>query len=439
MNTISTYAGDTALLKEALSRAGIASSGADRFAALIGRANERVDSDGFGGGGPADQTPAWLVSAPGRSELGGNHTDHNLGLALACSIDLDTIAVAARREDRQARLWSHGFPPVTVDLAALEPVSAERETTAALIRGVAAGFRGRGYQVGGFDAVAESRVLPGSGLSSSASVEVLIGTVLNALYNESQAPPTEVAKTGQYAENEFFGKPCGLMDQLASAVGGIIGIDFAAPEQPGVRRLSYSFRDKQLALLIVDTGGSHADLTGEYAAVPAEMRAVAAELGAEVMRGVDAHRLMERLPEIRGRVGDRALLRALHFLNENPRVEKMLAALEHDDLDAYLHLVAESGRSSWMLLQNTYPPHAPREQGVSLALALTEAFFSERGLANGVGAACRVHGGGFAGTIQVYLPLEHVTAYERMMRHNVGRDCVTELAVRDAGALAVAP
>lgn len=440
MNTIRTYSETPERLRRALADAGADPEGVAAFGQLLASAADRITTDHFGAGGASrSEVPVWLVSAPGRSELGGNHTDHNLGKALACSINLDTAAVVAPRADAHARLWSQGFEPVAVDLSDTSARERERGTTAALLRGVAGGLAEAGYSVGGFDAVVSSRVLPGSGLSSSASVEVLIGTAFSALYNDGRVDPVTVARIGQRAENKYFGKPCGLMDQLASAVGGIIGIDFQSPDRPGIERLSYSFRDHGMALLIVDTGGSHADLTDDYAAVPQEMRAVAQAMRTEFMRGVSRETLLERLPELRPAVSDRAVLRALHFIDDTKRVNEMVDALRRDDIQSYLHLVAESGRSSAMLLQNTFSAHAPDEQGVSLALALTEQFFADNGLANGRGAACRVHGGGFAGTIQAYLPLDQVDGYERFMNRVFGAAAVTELAVRDHGAFAVAP
>lgn len=426
---ISQYLSDLGALGDRLRDAGLPASSADRFVPLLEAARAERGGD----------AKAWLVSAPGRSELGGNHTDHNLGLAIACAINLDTIGVAIPRADPIIAMRSAGFPQIQVDLQSLTARENETGTTASLVRGVAAAFAERGHAIGGIDLFAASRVLVGSGLSSSASVEVLIATALNAIYNNAQIPPVQIASIGKRAENEYFGKPSGLLDQLSSAVGGIIGIDFADPDRPGVRRIDYSFAARDMALLIVDSGGSHADLTAEYAAVASEMRAVAGALGSQVLRGVSRDDLRRALPQLRGELGDRALLRALHYFGENERVEAMLSAIERDDLASYLASVAASGRSSYMLLQNAYPAAAPREQGVALALALGEEFFASHDLSNGVGAACRVHGGGFAGTVQFYLPRELVEEFRREMERVFGDGAVTELAVRGIGAVSVSP
>jgi galactokinase len=379
-----------------------------------------------------------FYSAPGRTELGGNHTDHNRGRVLCAAVDLDAVACVAPTDDGIVSLVSEGYPdPIRVDLSSLESVKAERGTTAALVRGVAKGladFAGAGRAaVGrkagalrGFAGRVDSNVLPGSGLSSSAAFEVLLGTVMADLAG-IEASPVEIAKIGQFAENEYFGKPCGLMDQTASAVGGVVAIDFADPAVPVVKRIEYDFAAEGYALVVVNTGGSHADLTADYASVPAEMKSVATLLGALYIREIDPAVLIARGPEIRKACGDRAFLRALHFAGDNARVIDMVEALKADDLDAYLKLVKKSGRSSWELLQNLYPCSAPKEQGLPVALALTEDYLGRKG-------AWRVHGGGFAGTIQAYVPRKLLPGYSQLMERYFGAGSVIPVSVRARGA-----
>ncbi len=384
--------------------------------------------------GVVRERETWLASAPGRTELAGNHTDHNRGRVLAASIDLESVAAASAREDSLVRIASEGYPLIEVDLRETDARPEERETTAALLRGVAAGFLRGGYRVGGFDAAVTSTVGAGSGLSSSASIEVLIGVIFDEVYNDGRIGPTAIAQIGQYAENSFFGKPSGLMDQLACATGGVVAIDFADPSSPVVDRIDASFDDAGLALLVVDTGASHADLTGEYAAIPADMRAIAAELGGEVLRDVDEQAFYRAFGDLRRQAGDRAVCRAIHFYDENARVARMATALRTGAMDEYLRLMADSGRSSGMYLQNCAPVGSPKEQGVVCALALTEHYLDGIGLGNGAGAACRVHGGGFAGTIQVVLPTEHVAGYREFICRHLGSDAVTRLRIRNTGA-----
>jgi galactokinase len=371
-----------------------------------------------------------FFSAPGRTELGGNHTDHNHGRVLCAAVGLDAVACVSPSGDRVVRLRSEGYPePIVVDLATLESVPAERGTTAALVRGVAKKLFERGATLRGFTGRLVSNVLPGSGLSSSAAIEVLLGTIMADLAG-IEVPPIEIAKIGQFAENEYFGKPCGLMDQTASAVGGIVAIDFADPAAPKVKSVEYDFAEKDCDLVVVNTGGSHADLTSDYAAIPAEMKSVAAVLGAGYMREVDPALLVARGPEIRKACGDRAFLRALHFTAENDRVVAMVEALEDEDLGAYLKLVRKSGRSSWELLQNSHSPSMPAEQGLPVALALSAEFIGRRG-------GWRIHGGGFAGTIQAYLPKKLSTGYAELMARYFGPDSVIPISVRSQGALRV--
>ena len=376
-----------------------------------------------------------FYSAPGRTELGGNHTDHNRGRVLCAAVDLDAVACVAATDDGTVSLVSEGYAdPIRVELSSLERVKSERGSTAALVRGVAKGLTAyaagrKGGSLRGFKGRISSTVLPGSGLSSSAAFEVLIGTVMADLAG-IEAPPVEIAKIGQFAENEYFGKPCGLMDQTASAVGGVVAIDFADPSAPEVRRVAYDFAEEGYALVVVNTGGSHADLTADYASVPAEMKAVANFLGAQYIRELDPALIVARGPELRKACGDRALLRALHFVGDNARVVDMVEALEADDLPAYLKLVKKSGRSSWELLQNLYPCAAPREQGLPVALALTEEFLGRKG-------AWRVHGGGFAGTIQAYVPRKLMRGYTQLMERYFGPGSVIPVSVRAQGALRV--
>ncbi len=393
-------------------------------------------------GGRPEESPRFY-SAPGRTELGGNHTDHNHGRVLAAAVRLDALACVAPRApgDLGVRIRSEGWAdPIVLDLAGLEPRPEEAGRTEALVRGVARGLADRGVAIGGFDAAMDSTVLPGSGLSSSAAVEVLFGTILadlagaglgSAAAREKGIDAVELAKIGQYAENRFFGKPCGLMDQTASAVGGVVAIDFALPSAPAVRSIPFAFAKAGLVLCVVNTGGSHADLTADYAAVPAEMKAVASFLGKAVLREVDPALLVERGPAIRAALGDRALLRALHFAAEDARVPAMVAALERNDVAAYLGLVRASGDSSWRLLQNLYPPEAPHEQGLPLALALSERFLAGEG-------AVRVHGGGFAGTIQAYVPLARFEGWKALMESYFGPGSVHPIGARPLGTLRLA-
>jgi galactokinase len=386
-----------------------------------------------------------LFSAPGRTELGGNHTDHNQGKVLAASIQLDQAAVAAPRKDGIVVFRSAGYPDVVVDLqdrgasGELAPVPEEKETTEALIRGIAAEFERRGTAVRGFTANAASRVFPGSGLSSSAAVEVLIGSIFDNLYGGGKRSALELARIGQKAENVFFGKPSGLEDQAACAFGGAVAIDFLDPGAPQVAGIAFDPVSAGYALCVVNTGGSHADLTEDYAGIPREMKALAQFFGKTVLRELDWETVLPRAGEIRTALGDRALLRARHFFYENLRVDAMLEVLRKTASAAdprekqgyfsrFLTLVNESGDSSWELLQNVFAPRKPREQGIALALTLTRDFIAGNG-------ACRVHGGGFAGTIQAYIPLNAVPAYRDIMEAVFGPGAVTELRIRSAGAV----
>lgn len=362
-------------------------------------------------------------TAPGRTELGGNHTDHNHGKVLAAAVQLEAAAVVEPLKGR-IEVRSGGWDKIfCVDLDNLSPRPEEEGKTEALLRGVAAEFQKRGYQVGGFRACVESSVLQGSGLSSSAAFEVLTGAILSSLYNEGAIAPAELAMIGQIAENVHFGKPCGLMDQMASALGGIITIDFKHPSAPEVRKLEVDFAAEGWSLCIVNTKGDHADLTPEYAAIRGEMNEVARHFGRTVLRDVPEASFYDELPSLSGRVSHRALLRAIHFFEENHRVDAMVAALEEGRIRTYLDLVNASGRSSAQFLQNVYSLGHLVQQPIPLALALTEKFLAGEG-------ACRVHGGGFAGTIQAYVPLNRRREYARTMEAVFGPGSVIELSVR---------
>ncbi len=372
-----------------------------------------------------------FFSAPGRTEISGNHTDHNRGKVLAASVNLDAVAAVEKSSERKIVLFSEGYPEAFVaDLSQLKPNPIESGTTTALIRGIASCFVERGYKIGGFKAFVSSSVLPGSGLSSSAAIEVLIGTILNELYNSGKIPAEEIAAIGQFAENVFFGKPCGLMDQMASAVGGVVEIDFGNPERIEVTRVDFNLNVFGYGLLIVNTGGSHADLTADYAAIPAEMRSVAQFFGKDYLRDVAETEFFSQIGVLREKVGDRALLRTIHFFAENSRVTKQVKALKEKNFAEFLRLVNESGNSSWKLLQNVYSSQNPEEQGVTLALALTEGFLRKKR-----GGACRVHGGGFAGTIQVFFPEEWIAEYRSEMERIFGKGSVLKLQIRPVGAL----
>ena len=373
-----------------------------------------------------------FYSVAGRSELSGNHTDHNHGCVIAASIDLDIIAVAAKSEGSVIRVKSEGFREDVVDIDIFrEPKDGKTECSAALIAGMAAGFRKEGHAVGGFDAYTTSNVLKGSGISSSAAFEDMIGNIFSHLYNGGKVDNVEIAKLAQYSENVFFGKPCGLMDQVACAVGGIVAIDFADPKQPTIEQIDFDVTGAGYNLCIVNTGGNHADLTDDYASVPAEMKAVAATFGKAVLRDVNEADVIAKIPELRTAVGDRAVLRALHFYEENRRVAKQKAALRAGDLDAFFANVLASGRSSFCYLQNVYTTKNLTEQGLSLALCL-----AERTLA-GKKAAWRVHGGGFAGTVQAFVPNGEVETFRACMDAVFGKGACMVRRIRPVGAVKV--
>ena len=381
-----------------------------------------------------------LFTVAGRSELSGNHTDHNHGCVIAASISLDVLAVASPRADGIIRLKSEGFDEDVVDIASYtEPDESRFGTSAALIAGVCQGFTNHGHAVGGFDACTVSTVFKGSGLSSSAAFEDMIGTILSHLYNKGEVDEVTFSKISQYAENQFFGKPCGLMDQVACAVGGIVAIDFADPTAPVIEPLPFDMTAAGYHLCIVNTGGNHADLTDDYAAVPAEMKAVAAHFGKSVLREVTAEQVIAAIPALREKLGDRAILRALHFLSENDRVASQKAALQtaiaaadvatrDAAVDKYFEGVLSSGRSSFCYLQNVYTTKNITEQGLSLALCLCEQVLG------GKRAAYRVHGGGFAGTVQAYVPAELVETFTAVMDGAFGEGATYDLRIRPVGA-----
>ena len=374
----------------------------------------------------------FVLSVPGRSELLGNHTDHNAGKVLAGAIDRDIIAVASPTDSGRITLVSEGYPEDTIDLSLVsDPDNFENFTSSALIAGVANGLAAKGYKVGGFDAYTTSDVLKGSGISSSAAYEVMIGNIFNPLYNGGEIENTEIAKISQYAENVFFGKPSGLMDQMACAVGGFVYIDFEKADAPVIEPISFSLAANGYELCIVNTGGNHADLNEDYASVPSEMKAVAELFGRKHLRGLSEEDIISEAKRIRAELGDRAFMRALHFVRENDRVEKGKRALLDGDMSAFFDTVNSSGASSFKYLQNVYTVKNVGEQGLSLALCLTD------GLDNGSVGASRVHGGGFAGTIQAYVRRECVDEYVRLMDSVFGEGSVMRLNVRPLGAIKV--
>lgn len=373
---------------------------------------------------------ALLFSSPGRTEIGGNHTDHNYGRVLAGAVNLDNAAVAAKNNSNIVRIESVGYPKFEVDLSNLKADKGEYFTSGSLVRGISARLKELGYTIGGFDACIDGGVPKGSGLSSSASFEVLIGTIISHLFNEGKLDPVQNAIIGQYAENNFFGKPCGLMDQTACAMGGLITIDFEDPSKPIVKKVNFDFVATGFSLVITDTGGNHADLNDEYASLPTDMKAVAAELGAKVLRQVTLEQVVKIAPKIREKVGDRALLRAYHFLGDNQRVVDQVAALEKNDFKSFLSMIIESGYSSYMYNQNIFPVNNVREQGVSLALALSEMVLKGQG-------AWRVHGGGFAGTIQAFVPQNLLDKYVTTLEHIYGKSSCHNLFIRQKGSIKI--
>lgn len=372
----------------------------------------------------------YQFSAPGRTEIGGNHTDHQRGCVLAAAVNLETVADVCLNGTNAIWVQSQGYPTIKVDLNDLSVREEEKNTTAALIRGVASSFVQRGAKLQGFDAVVNSTVLPGSGLSSSAAFEVLFGTILNELFFDKKLSPVEIAQIGQYSENVHFGKPCGLMDQMASSVGSLVFIDFEDPANPKIEKVGFDLAAAGYALCIIDSGADHANLTDEYAAIPAEMKKVCAFFGKEVLRQISRDEFMKALPELRKTVSDRAILRAMHIYQENDRVVKLVQALKEGNVDSFLNLVKESGRSSWMYLQNITPAGAVAHQEVAVALAMCDMALHGRG-------AYRVHGGGFAGTVQAFVPLDMLDSFKADIEAVLGQDACHVLNIRDQGGIRV--
>lgn len=388
----------------------------ERYLKLTGKFSEEF----------SDDRECMFFSAPGRSEIIGNHTDHQHGCAIAQAVDLDTAAVASKNDENIIRIHSVGYRPDEVDITDTEPKPSEYGTSKGIIRGVAAAFKRMGYNIGGFDAVTQSLVPGGSGLSSSAAFEMLLAKILNVFYNEDRASAKEQAIIGKTAENEFFGKPSGLLDQMASSAGGLNFIDFSNPEDPKLTPIDFDFNDGNYGLYIVKTGGSHADLTDDYAAIPKEMCAVASMCGKQFMRDVDLGVLMDKMPDIRKKYGDRAAIRALNFIDENHRVLSAKAALSAGDMQGFKKLIIQSGRGSYMYLQNVVSGHNPREQGLALSLMMSERILLARG-------AWRVHGGGFAGTILTFVPNDMSEEYSSIMESIFGQGSCIKIRARKYG------
>ena len=395
--------------------------------ALILNANMKSALDA-GFAASFEGAPERYFSAPGRTEIGGNHTDHQRGRVLAGAVNLDTVAAVRLNGTNTIRIQSQGYPLSVVELDNLEPVASEINSTPALIRGVASRFIQMGCKVEGFDAYCESTVLPGSGLSSSAAYEVLIGTIINHLFFGGKVSQPEIAMIGQYAENVFFGKPCGLMDQTASAVGNLVTIDFFDKENPVIEPVAFDFASCGHALCIIDSGADHADLTDEYAAIPGEIKAVAAYFGKDVLTQIDEKDFYAAIPALRKECGDRAVMRCLHFYQENARVPKQVAALRNGNFDEFLALVKQSGYSSYMYLQNVIPAGYKAHQDVAVALGLAEHYLNGRG-------AYRVHGGGFAGTIQAFVPMDMLDEFVASMDAALGKGACHVLSIRPQGGV----
>ncbi len=372
--------------------------------------------------------PECYFSAPGRTEISGNHTDHQRGRVLAGAVNLDTQAAVRLNGTGVIRIQSKGYPMCQVDLAQLQPVECEINSTPALVRGVAARFAQLGCEVRGFDAYAESTVLPGSGLSSSAAYEVLIGTIINHLFFDTKVSQPEIAQIGQYAENVFFGKPCGLMDQTASAVGGLVTIDFADKDHPVIRPVDFDFSTTGHALCIIDSRADHADLTDEYAAVTRELKTVSAYFGKEVITEIDEQDFYAAIPELRKVCTDRAIMRTIHEYNENRRVPQQVECLEKGDFEGFLRLTKESGFSSWMYLQNVIPLGYVEQQAMAVALGLCEHYLQGRG-------AYRVHGGGFAGTVQAFVPMDLLESFRTGIDAALGEGACHVLDIRPQGGV----
>ena len=395
-------------------------------ALILSREDKNILDAGFRAAFGAE--PERYFSAPGRTEISGNHTDHQHGCVLAGAVNLDTVAAVRINGTNKIRIQSKGYPMCEVSLDQLTPVESEINSTPALVRGVAARFAEFGCEVKGFDAYCESTVLPGSGLSSSAAYEVLIGTIINGLFFDKKLSAIEIAQVGQYAENVFFGKPCGLMDQMASSVGGMVFIDFKNPQAPVVEKIDFDFASAEHALCIIDTGADHADLTDEYAAVPGELKALCQILGEGELRSIPKMDFYNNIQRVREEVGDRAVLRAIHVYDENQRVKLQKKALQAGDFNAFLSYVTESGLSSWRYLQNVIPAGRKEKQEVAFALTIAEKLLNGRG-------ACRVHGGGFAGTIQAFVPNDLLEEFKSGMESVLGEGSCYVLSIRPQGGV----
>lgn len=371
-----------------------------------------------------------FFSAPGRTEICGNHTDHNNGKVFAASVDLDVIAVVEPTDDGFVTIKSEGFPEDKVDINDLAVHPEEKNTSAALIRGVLKGFKRNGHDIGGFRAYTTSTVMKGSGLSSSAAFEVLVGTILSHLYNEGQISPVKVAQISQFAENEYFGKASGLMDQMASSVGGFVAIDFKDNDIPVIESIKCDFAKYEHALCIVDAKGDHADLSDEYSAIPKEMKEIAGFFDCETLRSLALADITLNINVLRERYGDRAVLRAIHFFHENERVERVVHALKNERFEDFLSSVRESGDSSFKYLQNIYSNDDIRHQCLSIALNVAESSLHRKG-------ACRVHGGGFAGTIQAFVPFNSLKQFKMNMEKVFGTGACHILSIRNVGGCEV--
>lgn len=371
-----------------------------------------------------------IYSAPGRTEVCGNHTDHQNGMVLAASINLDAIAIVGKSNHHTIEIKSEGYPLLQFDFNHLDMIETEKETTTALVKGVLSKMKNEGYQIGPFKAYITSDVFSGSGLSSSAAFESLIGTIISGLFNNMSISPVEIAMIGQYAENIYFGKPCGLMDQMACSVGDFVHIDFKNPERPAVNKIEFDIAEKGYSLCIVDTKGSHANLTDDYAAIPTEMKEIADFFNKEHLSEITKQDFIENLPNIYGKASDRSILRAFHFFNENERVAKAAQMLSEDNFEAFLSIIKESGTSSYQFLQNVYSNKYEQTQPVPITLAMSEYFLGNHGV-------CRVHGGGFAGTIQAFVTTDFVPEYKKQIEKILGEGTCHILKIRKYGGIKV--
>ena len=417
-------------LKELISKSN------DKMADIYGKGNEKMQIERYLKAVDSftelygEKDNLMIFSAPGRTEICGNHTDHNLGKVVAGSVNLDVIAVVSVDNSDIIEIKSEGYPVDCISLNDLSVKDEEANTSSSLIRGVAYRFSELGYKIGGFKAYTTSNVLKGSGLSSSAAYEVLIGTILNGAYNDTKVSAVEIAKIAQFAENVYFKKPCGLMDQMASSVGGIISIDFADENNPVVEKIDFDFSSTGYALCILDTGGNHADLTNEYASIPYEMKNVAKYFGKNVLREVKKEEIISNIQPIREKFGDRAVLRALHFLDENENVDNLSQSLKNNDFDTFLKVNKKSGNSSFRFLQNVYANINPQEQGISLAIYIAESILKDKG-------AYRVHGGGFGGTTQNFVPEDMVSEFKEKAEQVFGKGKCHILNIRKYGGIKV--